>query len=89
VNIRAVTSFHLFYTQVFDNLAFGDVLPAFIKSFFFGFAVGIIGCYKGYFSAKGTEGVGQSANSAVVLSSIVIFIIDLVVVQITDVLNLN
>jgi phospholipid/cholesterol/gamma-HCH transport system permease protein len=89
VNIRNVTSFNLFFTQVFDNLAFGDVLPAFIKSFFFGFAVGIIGCYKGYFSDKGTEGVGQSANSAVVLSSIVIFIIDLVAVQITDVLNLN
>jgi phospholipid/cholesterol/gamma-HCH transport system permease protein len=89
VNVRGVTSFHLFYTQVFNVLAFSDVLPAFVKSFFFGFAVGIIGCYKGYFSAKGTEGVGQSANSAVVLSSILIFVLDLVAVQITDVLNLN
>lgn len=89
VNIRGVTSFNLFFTQVFDNLAFGDVLPAFIKSFFFGFAVAIVGCYKGYFSAKGTEGVGMSANSAVVISSIMIFIIDLVAVQITDVLGLN
>lgn len=89
VNIRGVTSFHLFYTQVFDTLVFGDVLPAFIKSFFFGFAVGIIGCYKGYFSAKGTEGVGQSANSAVVVSSIMVFVIDLVAVQVTDLLNLN
>jgi len=89
VNIRGVTSFRLFYMQVFDSLAFTDVLPAFIKSFFFGFAVGIIGCYKGYFSNKGTEGVGQSANSAVVVSSIMIFIIDLIAVQITDVFNLN
>ncbi|HEY8894532.1 MAG TPA: ABC transporter permease [Niastella sp.] len=89
VNIRGVTSFHLFYTQVFDSLVFGDVLPAFIKSFFFGFAVGVIGCYKGYNSDKGTEGVGMSANSAVVVSSIVIFIIDLLAVQVTDLLNLN
>lgn len=89
VNIRGVTSFHLFYTQVFDNLVFGDVLPAFVKSFFFGFAVGVIGCYKGYYSEKGTEGVGRSANSAVVVSSIMIFIIDLIAVQITDLLNLN
>lgn len=89
VNIRGVTSFHLFYTQVFDNLVFGDVLPAFIKSFFFGFAVGVIGCYKGYHSNKGTEGVGQSANSAVVLASVMIFIIDLIAVQVTDLLNLN
>jgi phospholipid/cholesterol/gamma-HCH transport system permease protein len=89
VNIRGVTSFKLFWTQVFDNLSFGDVVPAFIKSFFFGFAVGIIGTYKGYNSSKGTEGVGRSANSAVVISSILIFIIDLIAVQITDLLGLN
>jgi len=89
VNIRGVTSFQLFWTQVFDNLSFSDVLPAFIKSFFFGFAVGVVGCYKGYNSRKGTEGVGRSANSAVVLSSILIFIIDLIAVQVTDIFELN
>lgn len=87
VNIRGTTSFNLYWTQVFDNLSFADVLPAFIKSFFFGFAVGIIGCYKGYNSSKGTEGVGRSANSSVVLSSVMIFIIDLLAVQITDVMG--
>lgn len=89
VNIRTVTSFGLFWQQVFDNLSFGDVVPAFIKTFFFGFAVGIIGCYKGYYSSKGTEGVGRSANSAVVISSVMIFVIDLITVQITDLLGLN
>lgn len=89
INIKGATSFYLYWTQVFDNLAFSDVLPAFFKSYFFGFAVGIIGCYKGYNSSKGTEGVGLSANSAVVVSSIVIFIIDLLAVQITDALGLN
>jgi phospholipid/cholesterol/gamma-HCH transport system permease protein len=89
VNIRGNTSADLFWTQVFDNLSFNDVLPAFIKSYFFGFAVGIIGCYKGYNSSKGTEGVGRSANSAVVVSSVLIFIIDLLAVQITDVLGFN
>lgn len=89
VNIRSHTSFSLFWQQVFNNLSFGDVLPAFIKTFFFGFAVGIIGCYKGYHSSKGTEGVGQSANSSVVISSIMVFVIDLVTVQITDLLGLN
>jgi phospholipid/cholesterol/gamma-HCH transport system permease protein len=51
--------------------------------------VGLIGCYKGFNSTKGTEGVGRSANSAVVVSSVVIFIIDLLAVQVTDVLGLN
>jgi phospholipid/cholesterol/gamma-HCH transport system permease protein len=89
VNIRGNTSFNLFWTQVYDNLSFNDVLPAFLKSFFFGFAVGIIGCYKGYNSSKGTEGVGRSANSAVVVASVFIFIIDLLAVQVTDVLGFN
>jgi len=89
VNIRGNTSFDLFWAQVFKNITFSDVLPAFIKSYFFGFAVGIIGCYKGFNSNKGTEGVGRSANSAVVLSSVAIFIIDLLAVQVTDVLGLN
>lgn len=89
VNIRGTTSANLFWTQVINNLAFSDVIPAFIKSYFFGFAVGVIGCYKGYNSNKGTEGVGRSANSAVVLSSIMIFVIDLLVVQVTDLLNIN
>lgn len=89
VNIRGNTSFNLFWTQVFDNLSFNDVLPAFVKSFFFGFAVGIIGCYKGYNSSKGTEGVGRSANSAVVVSSVMIFVIDLLAVQVADALGFN
>ena len=57
-----------------------------LKTFFFGYAIGIIGCYKGFYSNKGTEGVGRSANSAVVISSLLVFIIDLIAVQITDLL---
>ncbi|MFN8244815.1 MAG: ABC transporter permease [Ferruginibacter sp.] len=89
VNIKGDTSAHLFWNQVIDNLSYTDVLPAFIKSFFFGYAVGIIGCFKGYNSNKGTEGVGRSANSAVVVSSIMIFVIDLLAVQVTDVFGYN
>jgi phospholipid/cholesterol/gamma-HCH transport system permease protein len=89
VNIHSTTSFSLFWTEVIDNLSFKDVLPAFIKTYFFGFAVGVIGCFKGYNSRKGTEGVGRSANSAVVVSSVMIFVIDLLAVQVSDVLGLN
>lgn len=88
-NIRGVVSWDLFWNQVFDTLVFGDVLPSIIKTFFFGFAIGIIGCYKGYNSSKGTEGVGRSANSAVVIASLMVFVIDLIAVQITDLLQLN
>ncbi len=88
-NIHGVVSWNLYWNQVFDTLVFADVIPSIAKTFFFGFAIGIIGCFKGFNSSKGTEGVGQSANSAVVISSLLVFIIDLLAVQITDILNLN
>ena len=84
VNIKGVVSFQLFYSQVFEKLMFSDVIPSITKTFFFGFAIGLIGCYKGYHSDKGTEGVGRSANSAVVIASLLVFILDLIAVQITD-----
>ena len=87
VNLHSFISFPLFINQAFDSLHYFDLIPATIKTFFFGFAIGIIGCYKGYFSENGTEGVGRAANSAVVISSLVIFIIDLIAVQLSEVFH--
>lgn len=86
-NIKGVVSWELYWSQVFDALSYSDALPSFIKTYFFGFAIGIVGCYKGFNSNKGTEGVGRSANSAVVVASLSVFVIDLVAVQIADVLG--
>lgn len=83
VNVNDKVSMTLYFNQVFESVEFSDVIPATIKSFFFGFCIGLIGTFKGYHSQKGTEGVGRSANSAVVISSLLIFIIDLIAVQIT------
>jgi len=87
VKVKGEISVTLFFSQVFDSIEFTDVIPAFIKSFFFGYAIGLVGCFKGYNSKKGTEGVGRSANSAVVISSLLVFIIDLMAVQITEFLG--
>lgn len=84
VNIEGNVSPTLFYKQALDILVFSDIASATIKTFFFGFAIGIIGCYKGTTADKGTTGVGKAANSAVVVSSMLIFIIDLIAVQITQ-----
>ena len=84
VNLKGDVSFHLFFLQVFEKLAFSDIFPAFIKTYFFGFAIGIVSCYKGYNATKGTEGVGAAANAAVVTGSLLIFIFDMIVVQITS-----
>jgi phospholipid/cholesterol/gamma-HCH transport system permease protein len=87
VKVKGKISLTLFFHQVFESIDFSDVMPAFIKSFFFGFIIGLIGCYKGYNSKKGTEGVGRSANSAVVVASLLVFVLDLIAVQITEFLG--
>ena len=83
-NIKGHISFHLFFSQVFEKLDFLDIIPSISKSFFFGFVIGLISCFQGYNSNKGTEGVGRSANASVVISSLFVFIIDLMAVQITS-----
>jgi phospholipid/cholesterol/gamma-HCH transport system permease protein len=75
----------LYFNKVFDYLNFGDLIPSIIKSFFFGFAIAIVGCYKGFTSSKGTEGVGRTANEAVVISSMLVFIIDFIAVLVSDI----
>ena len=78
-------SFALYFGQVFQALKYGDLIPSIIKPFFFGFAIGLVGCYKGFYCEKGTVGVGSAANTSVVLASILIFVLDFMVVIITDV----
>jgi phospholipid/cholesterol/gamma-HCH transport system permease protein len=87
VNIKGDVTAYLFFSQIFQSLEFADLIPAIIKTFFFGYFIGLIGCYKGYNSNKGTEGVGEAANSAVVLGSLMVFIIDMIAVQITSLLQ--
>jgi phospholipid/cholesterol/gamma-HCH transport system permease protein len=85
-NIKGDVTFVLFCSQAFSHLEFIDFMPAVIKSFFFGAVIGLVGCYKGYTAGRGTESVGIAANSAVVLSSLLVIIVDLIAVQITDLL---
>ena len=84
-SIKGNVSFTLYFNQVFDSLEFGDIIPATIKTFFFGFAIGIVGCFKGYYCSKGTVGVGKAANSAVVFTSLLLFIVDFIAVFVTEI----
>ena len=83
-NIQGNISIFRYFAEVFEHLEFLDLMPAVIKTFFFGFFIGLIGCYKGFNASNGTASVGIAANQAVVVASLSIFIIDLLAVQITD-----
>jgi phospholipid/cholesterol/gamma-HCH transport system permease protein len=85
-NIKGDVSFILFISQAFGDVDFMDFIPAVIKSFFFGAVIGLVGCYKGFNAGRGTESVGKAANSAVVMGSLLVIVVDLIAVQITDLL---
>jgi phospholipid/cholesterol/gamma-HCH transport system permease protein len=84
-NLKGEVSFQLYFIQIFDALKFSDLIPATIKTFFFGFAIGLVGCYKGYHCEKGTVGVGEASNSAVIYASMLLFVLDFIAVFITDI----
>jgi phospholipid/cholesterol/gamma-HCH transport system permease protein len=72
-----------YYGQVIESLYFVDVLPGLLKTAAFGYAIAIVGSYKGFNTDSGTEGVGRATTSAVVLSSLWIIMIDMILVKIT------
>ena len=86
MNIHDSMTFQHFFSAAMRHLEFLDIFPAVIKTYFFGYVIGIIGCYKGFRARSGTESVGIAANSAVVTSSLAVFIIDMLAAQITDLL---
>ena len=52
-NIRGVVTWDLYWTQVFETNDYSDLVPAIIKTFFFGLDIGIIGCFKIYIKRFG------------------------------------
>jgi phospholipid/cholesterol/gamma-HCH transport system permease protein len=84
-SIKGNVSFLLYFNLVLKTITFTDIIPTTIKTYFFGFAIGLVGCYKGYYCSKGTAGVGLAANSAVVYTSMLLFVIDFIAVFITNI----
>jgi phospholipid/cholesterol/gamma-HCH transport system permease protein len=83
-NIHGSMTMFRYFSDVLEHLEFLDLMPAVIKTFFFGFFIGLIGSYKGFNASNGTASVGIAANEAVVMASLSVFIIDMLAVQLTD-----
>lgn len=84
VHQNELTSLTAFFAQAFEAITFLDIFASAARSVVFGFTIGIVGCYKGYHSSKGTEGVGKAANSAVVTAMFLIFIEELLILQVVN-----
>jgi phospholipid/cholesterol/gamma-HCH transport system permease protein len=84
VSMNEGVSYTAFVDQFFRPLMFLDFTSSLIKSIVFGFTIGIVGCYQGFYSKEGTEGVGKAANGAVVTAMFLVFIEEIIIVQITS-----
>lgn len=84
VHQNELTSFISFFQAAFDKISFLDIFSSLVKGIVYGFTIGVVGCYKGFHASNGTEGVGKAANSSVVLSMFLIFIEEILIVQITN-----
>lgn len=84
VHQNEMTSFISFFQAAFDKISFLDIFSSLVKSIVYGFTIGIVGCYKGFNATNGTEGVGKAANSSVVLSMFLVFIEEILIVQLTN-----
>ena len=62
-------------------MTFHDFLPPTLKTAVFGLIIGLVACFQGMRTQGGTEGVGRSATSSVVLSSLFIILADVVMVR--------
>lgn len=84
VSMNEQTSFTSYVQEVFGAISYVDIFASLIKSVVFGFTIGMVGCYKGYHSSKGTEGVGKAANAAVVTAMFLVFIEEMLSLQIVS-----
>ena len=74
-------NWHEYWTSATQILDFGDVFMGLLKPVLFGFIISTVGCYYGLTVRGGTEGVGRATTQAVVASSVLILITDLMVTK--------
>jgi phospholipid/cholesterol/gamma-HCH transport system permease protein len=74
-------SLHRFLDKGFSGVTFSDFLAPTFRTAAFGLIIGLVACFQGMRTQGGTEGVGRSATSSVVLSSLFVILADVILVK--------
>lgn len=82
VHFEESSSIITYFQNAFSTITFYDIIESIVKSISYGFTIGFVGCYMGYNASQGTRGVGRAANQAVVFSMFLIFIEEILIVQV-------
>ncbi len=72
----------VFMARIVEYVGYEDLFSGLIKGCFFGAILSVVGCYKGYSTSGGAEGVGHAATQSVVISSVSILIADYILTAI-------
>jgi phospholipid/cholesterol/gamma-HCH transport system permease protein len=74
-------SLRFFLNRGLNGVTFSDLLPPTFKTCIFGFIIGLVSCFQRMNTRGGTEGVGRSATSSVLLSSLFVILADVILVR--------
>jgi phospholipid/cholesterol/gamma-HCH transport system permease protein len=81
VTLSDSISFRHFLDKGFSGVQFSDFLAPTFRTCAFGLIIGMVACFQGMRTKGGTEGVGRSATSSVVLSSLFVILADVILVK--------
>jgi len=71
----------IYLANTLDFIETQDVVSGLVKAAFFGFLISLMGCYHGYNSKGGAQGVGAATTAAVVAASVLILAFDYVLTE--------
>ena len=71
----------IYIQKTYDFIEFFDIFSGLVKAAVFGFVVALMGCYMGYHSSGGAQGVGAATTNAVVSAAILILIFNYLLSQ--------
>jgi phospholipid/cholesterol/gamma-HCH transport system permease protein len=80
-NLTDPISLYRFLNKGFAGVTFSDFLAPTFRTSAFGLIIGLVACFQGMRTQGGTEGVGRSATSSVVLSSLFVIVADVILVK--------
>ncbi|TVR01666.1 MAG: ABC transporter permease [Desulfovibrionales bacterium] len=66
----------IFMNKIYEFVELSDIYNGLVKAACFGLILTLVGCYKGFYTRGGAEGVGRATTQAVVLSSVLILTFD-------------
>jgi phospholipid/cholesterol/gamma-HCH transport system permease protein len=72
---------HVYLKNTLDFMEFQDVFSGLVKASVFGFIITLMGCYHGYNSKGGAQGVGAATTNAVVSASILILSVNYLITE--------